>query len=51
VRRDHQSSSAACLDHVEVEAQLRQVDFMMVGSMRAYRKRQSMAIKLSVNNV
>src|SRR6202011_5801400 len=32
------------LDHVEVEAQLHQADFMMVGGMRAYRKRQSMAI-------
>jgi hypothetical protein len=32
------------LDHVEVETQLYQTDFMMVGSMRAYRKRQSMAI-------
>jgi hypothetical protein len=32
------------LDHLEVEAQLHQANFMMVGGMRAYRTRQSMAI-------
>jgi hypothetical protein len=32
------------LNRVEVEAQLHQANFMMIGSVRAYRKRQSMAI-------
>src|SRR6516165_10350743 len=31
-------------NHVEVEAQLHQANFMMIGGVRAYRKRQSMTI-------
>jgi hypothetical protein len=44
IRASRASIRLPGLDHVEVKAQLHQANFMMVGSMRAYRKRQSMAI-------